>query len=153
MAPKKSLTAKQKLVAEDIVEKIKKGEKPDAVGSTEKFYNVGSKNSARVITSQNFAKPEFRKYLIDGLHEKGIVGPNSKVENRLEEGLDATSIIKGGDLAIDYRTRLAYVQEINKILGVYAPTQVEKKTLNLTLDVSEEELDEKIRKLNKELDS
>ena len=143
----------ENFIIEDIVEKIKKGEKPNPVESTKKFYNVTTENSARSMTSQNFAKPEFRKYLMDGLHEKQIVGPNSKVEKRLEEGLEATSVIKGGDLAVDYRTRLAYIQEINKILGVYAPQKVEKKTLNLSLDVSEEELDEKIRRLNQELES
>ena len=151
--PKKKLSAKQKLVVEDIVEKINKGEAPDPVGSTERFYNVTSKNSARSITSQNFAKPEFRSYLMEGLHKKGIVGVDSKVEKRLEEGLEATNVLKGGNLAIDYRTRLSYIQEINKILGVYAPQKVEKKTLTLTLDVSEEELDAKIAALNEELGS
>lgn len=150
---KKNLSAKQKLVAEDIVEKIKKGEKPNPVESTKKFYNVTTENSARSMTSQNFAKPEFRQYLMDGLHKKEIVGPNSKVESRLEEGLDATNIIKGGDLAIDYRTRLAYIQEINKILGVYAPQQVEKKSISYDFKGTPEELDERISQLNKELGS
>jgi hypothetical protein len=53
---------------------------------------------------------------------------------------------------VDYATRLKYIQEINKIAGVYAPERKETKTLRLNVDVSEEELDEKIKKLQRELE-
>ena len=141
------LSAKEKMMADDIVETVKSGKPMKAVQSTKKFYNTSTDNSARVITSQKFAKTNFREHILAGLHKKDIIGADSRVENRLDEGLDATT----EDGKVDYANRLNYIKEINKIAGVYAAQQVEKKTLNLTLDLSEEELDAKIAQLNEEL--
>lgn len=140
------LTGKQLLAMEDMARKIKKGEPIDPVGSTEKFYEAGSKNMARVITSTNLHNTNFRAALIDELHKEGMIGPNSVVGEKLMEGLEAEG--KDGP---DYKTRLAYIQEIHKVIGVYAPQKVEKKSLTMNVDVSEEELDEKIKKLQEEL--
>ena len=67
---------------------------------------------------------------------------------RLDEGLDA----KDGE-KVDFRTRLDYVKEINKVSGVYAPTKTESKSMKLNLDMSKEELEGKIKELQGELKS
>lgn len=142
------LTGKQLLAAEDIAEKMAKGDPASPVKSHEKIYNVSTKESAKTITSRNMNNPDFRNAIVDRLHERRILGPDGKVELRLEEGLDATD----KDENVDYTNRLKYIQEIHKIAGVYAPQKVERKTLNLSLEVSEEELDEKIASLQQELE-
>lgn len=141
------LTGKQLLVIDDMVAKMKADKSATPVESHEKIYNVSSRNSAKTLSSRNMNNPDFRKALTDALHERSIIGPDGKVELRLEEGLDATN----SDGSVDYTNRLKYIQEINKIVGVYAPQKVEKRSMTLNLDVSEEELDEKIRSLQEEL--
>lgn len=143
------LSAKQRLVVEDMVRKIKKGKPLKAVESTKKFYNAGSEKMAGVITSTNLANPDFRAALMDGLEERQILGRNSLIEEKLAEGLDATT--KMG-LEVDYATRLKYIQEINKVAGVYAPEKKETKSLRLNVDISQEELDKRIKSLQRELD-
>jgi len=142
------VTAKQRLVIEDIAKKINDGKPMNAVESTERFYDVSSRASAKTISSRNFSSKEFRDALLEQLDKYGVVGKDSKISTKLAEGLEATS--DKGD--IDYNARLKYIQEINKIIGMYAPTQTEKKTMNLSLDMSKEELEERIEKLQKELE-
>ncbi len=141
------LSAKQKLVVDDMIRKVRKGKPLKPVDSTKKFYNAGSDLMARVITSTNMANPDFRAALMEGLEERSILGRNSLIEQKLSEGLDAVS--KDG---IDYATRLKYIQEINKIAGLYAPEKKETKSLKLNIDISPEDLDRKIKSLQKELD-
>jgi hypothetical protein len=87
----------------------------------------------------------FREALISSLIEKKILGADSKTEDVLVAGLDAE---KNGE--VDYDVRLKYAQELNKIAGVYAAEK--KQTMNLNLDVSEEELDKRIRELQEQLE-
>ena len=141
------LTGKQLLAVEDMVAKAQAGKSVTPVESTKKVYNVGSHNSAKSITSRNMHNPDFRAALLDGFYEKQVLGDNSKIESRLEEGLDATD--KEG--LVDYTNRLRYIQEINKIAGVYAVEKKEVKTMNLSMDITEEALDNKIKSLQKEL--
>lgn len=141
------LTAKQSLVVQDMVEKVKRGKSITPVESTKKFYNTSTDDSARTISSRNMRNADFRLALIEGLHEKRIVGVDSKVENVLDEGLEAMT--KEG--LIDHNTRLAFVKEINKVAGLYAPQKIEAKRMSLTMDISEKELDDKIEELRKEL--
>ena len=142
----KKLTTKQEAVIRDVVRSVKKGEKFDVARSTEKIYDVSSKASASSIAAKNLRKEPFREALLDALEERDIIGANSKVEKRLTEGLDAES--KG---ETDFKTRLEYIKEINKIAGVYAPLKTESKHLKLNMNMSEEELDKKIENLRKEL--
>ena len=142
------LTPKQRLVVADMLHKVKKGQPLTPVESTKKFYNAGSDNMARVITSKNMKNPEFRTALMEGLEEKQILGRDSRVEAGLDAGLDAVD--KDGNT--DYGTRLKYIQEINKIAGVYAPERKETKSLHLHADITEEELDQRIKKLQRELE-
>ena len=143
------LTGKQLLVVEDMIEKVKAGKSIDPIESTKKVYNVSTHDSAKTITYRNLNNPDIRRALIEGFHEKNIIGANSRVEQRLDEGLDATD----KDGSVDYANRLKYIQEINKIVDVYAPKRVEKKTMTLNLDLSEEELDKKIKDLQDELEA
>lgn len=117
------------------------------VESTSKIYNA-NENSAKTLAYRNLGRPNFREALIEALHEKSVLGPDGKVERRLEEGLDATDDKDN----VDYTNRLKYIQEINKIVGLYAPQKIEKKSAHFNFDISEEELDEKIRALNEELE-
>ena len=140
------LTYKQDLVVKDVVAKVNKGEKMNMVESVEKFYDVKNRNSAKQVVAYNMKTPNFRDALVASLIEKKILGADSVTEDKLIEGLDA--IDKDGNVNFD--TRLKYIQEVNKIGGVYA---VEKKaTLNMNVDMSEEELDKHIQELQEQLE-
>jgi hypothetical protein len=140
------LTYKQDLVIRDVTEKVKQGKNPDMVGSVERFYNVKDNASARSVLAQNMSQHNFREALVTNLVEKKILGADSLTETRLIEGLDATND-KGN---VDYDARLKYIQEVNKVAGVYAPEL--KKTMSLNIDMTEEQLDSHIRELQEELD-
>lgn len=140
------LTYKQDLVIRDVTEKVKQGKNPDMVASVERFYNVKDTSSARSVLAHNMSQHNFREALVTNLVEKKILGADSLTETRLIEGLDATND-KGN---VDYDARLKYIQEVNKVAGVYAPET--KRNLNLNIDMSEDELDSHIRELQEELD-
>lgn len=142
------LSAKEKLLVKDIVGKVKSGESIKPVESVKRIYNVSSENSARVISSQKMNNPDIQQALIDGWSDKKIIGPGGKIETRLEEGLDATTE-QGG---VDYNNRLKYIQEINKITGVYAAERREVRKLSLNIDMTEDELDKEISRLTEELE-
>lgn len=147
------LTTKQDLVIKDIVQTMKDGGKFDPRESTKKFYNVTSEASAATCTTKNLQKENFRDALLGALTEANIIGvPNSKIGKRLQEGLDAVKLFKD-ELIIDFDSRLKYVQEINKISGVYAPTKTERKSLSLNVDMSDKELEMRISQLQEELKS
>jgi hypothetical protein len=140
------LTYKQDLVIRDVTEKVKQGKNPDMVASVERFYNVKNNASARSILAGNMSQHNFREALVTNLVEKKILGADSLTETRLIEGLDATND-KGN---VDYDARLKYIQEVNKVAGLYAPEI--KKTMSLNIDMTEEELDKHIFELQSELD-
>lgn len=144
--PKGKLTLKQELVIRDTINRVAKGKGVDLVASTEKFYRTKNRNVTKSLVAYNNRNTNFREALITSLVEKGVLGADSKTEDRLLEGLDA----KTKDGSVDYDARLKYVQEINKIAGVYAPET--KKTLNLNLDMSEEDLDKHIKELQRQLE-
>lgn len=140
------LTYKQDLVIRDVTEKVKQGKKPSIIESVEKFYDVKNRASATQVLVKNMQNSDFREALVHNLVEKRILGADSLTEDRLIEGLDAIND-KGN---VDYDARLKYIQEVNKIAGIYAPEK--KATLNLNVDMSEEELDSHIRELQEQLD-
>jgi len=140
------LTYKQDLVIRDVTEKVKQGKKPGIIDSVERFYNVKNRASATQVLVKNMQNSDFRGALVHNLVEKKILGADSLTEDRLIEGLDATND-KGN---VDYDARLKYIQEVNKIAGVYAVET--KRNLNLNIDMSEDELDSHIRELQEELD-
>jgi hypothetical protein len=135
------LTYKQELVIADIAAKVEHGKPMKVLESVEKFYNVKNRTNAHVVMHRNMQKQNFREALISSLVDKKVLGANSKTERVLLEGLEATK----PDESVDYDVRLKYVQEINKVAGVYAPEV--KKSLNLNMDMSEEELDKRIKEL------
>lgn len=144
------LSSKQKLVIDDMVNDIEHGKKLDAVKSTKLAYNTTNDKVIANVNSKNMSKDGFRQALIDGLSKSKIIGANSKVEQRLAEGLDALTTGKDGG-EVDHKTRLAFIQEINKITGVYAPEKIDKRTLKINVDMSSEELQDKINQLQAEL--
>jgi hypothetical protein len=139
------LSNKQKLVMEDMLDDASHGKPIRAIESVRKFYDTKPKNLYKV-TNQVLNNENFRQALIEGLKGRKILGANSIVEQKLDEGLDA--LTEKGE--VDYKARLAYIQEINKIAGVYAPEK--KSSLNLNLDMTEEDLDKHIRELTDELE-
>lgn len=144
------LSAKQKLVIDDMVSDVKQGKKLDAVKSTNMIYNAKNKHTNDVIASKNMNSVDFRTALIEKLASENIIGANGKVSRKIMEGLDAVNETKDG-IFIDYKTRLQYIQEINKITGVYAPEKTEQKTLKINVNMSSEELQDKIKELTQEL--
>jgi hypothetical protein len=144
----KKLSIKQEAVIADVLKTVKEGGKLSVSKSTEKIYDVKSRAIAQSISSQNLAIPEFRQALLNGLEERQILGANSRVEGRLAEGLDAED--DRGNL--DRKTILEYIKEINKVAGVYAPEQRESKHLRLNMNMSKEEVADKIKSLQGELE-
>jgi len=159
------LTKKQRFVVEDMKAKMEKGEKMDIVDSHERYYNVKNRINAANIANSNMKKENFREALITGLYHKKILGKDSVIQKKLEEGLDAGNkkpinigrdsktgkpVIDYEDIP-DYKTRLEYIKEINKIAGVYAPERKESKQMILKADITEAELDAKIKSLQEEL--
>jgi hypothetical protein len=141
------LTNKQSLVVEEAVRRVKAGENMDLVSATDMIYDTGTKNSTKTQTYRNNKNPNFRAALLAGLAEAQVVGKGGKIERVLKEGLDARDD-KGNT---DFNSRLRYAQEINKIAGVYAPTKVESKSMSVSVDLSEKELKEKVKRLQDEL--
>ncbi len=109
------LSIKQQLVIKDIANRVKDGKPFDPVSSTERFYNVKNRKSAAVISSQNLNRLNFRKALSEALVVSDVLEKYMEV---VTEGLYAYQIIGGVKLP-DYLTRLKYIQELNKITGVY----------------------------------
>jgi len=140
------LTPKQQAVVEIAVNDVAEGRGLDLTEATRKIYNVNGKRSAQAISGKNLTRKHFRQALMNGLTKRNIIGENSRVEVVLDQGLDAE--FKGRP---DHKTRLEYVKEINKISGVYAAEKRETKSMNLNIDMSQEELEERIKNLNKEL--
>ena len=138
-------TYKQELVIRDVMEKVNQGKPMKIVESVEKFYNVKNRKSAEAVMIKNLKNETFREALMSSLVEKRILGADSKTEDVLLDGLDAVDP-KGN---VNYDTRLRYVQEINKIAGIYA-VEV-KKNLNLNVDMTEEELDRRIAELQEQV--
>jgi len=141
----RKLNIRQQAVIQDIVSEVKKGNGLNPTASHRKFYSL---KSARISSSNNMRKYDFRQALIEELKKAKVIGTNSKVNQVLKEGLDAVKYTKEGDIAgEDFQARLAYVQEINKITGVYAPERQDKRTLNMNIDLNGEELDKRIEEL------
>jgi len=158
------LTRKRQLVVEGVIEDIDRGKGMDLTKVVQKIYTVNGKESAKTVASGLWRNKDFREALVHGLKKRKILGANSKVERVLDEGLDAVSkrleIVdrdeKGKPIyeyvkEEDYKTRLAYAQEVNKIAGVYAPEKKDTRRLNLNIDMTREELNERIKKLSEEL--
>jgi len=158
------LTAKQKLTINDMAQDVADGKGIRPSKSHAKFYNAKDKRNAEVLASQNLSKTNFQEGLIEALKNKEIIGSNGKLQQRLAEGLDATTTKpeitsrdeKGAPVYTyikqrAYGIRLAYIKEINKITGVYAPTKIDQRSLTLRATVSPEQLDQKITDLQEEL--
>lgn len=143
----KKLSIKQEAVIADVIRSVNGGGGFSVAGSVEKIYNA-TKESASTLASRYLRDDDFRGTLLSALESRKIIGANSKVERRLVEGLDAETVN-----GADYHSRLEYIKEINKIVGVYAPEKRETKSLSLNLNMTKEELDEKVRSLQEELDS
>lgn len=146
---KGKLTHKQDLVIEEVVEGIKQGRGAQLTEAHRKIYNMSTRNGDSVAAAKNWQLDYFREALIQRLRDRNVLGPNGKLENRLAEGLDA----EDGEGTTDYNARLRYIQEINKIVGAYAPKKVEKRSATLSVDVTGRELDKKIEQLQAELDT
>ena len=141
------LTGKQRLAARFIVDDIIAGNGLNQTKNHGMVYQAKPK-SLPVIASNNINNVNFREEIIDGLRERHILGKNGKISTKLSEGLEAVVI---GTNNPNYTARLAYIQEINKLLGVYAPTRVDSRNLTLKGTVTPEDLRREISTLQEEL--
>ena len=144
----RKLTSKEEAVIVDVVRSVNKGDKFSVARSVERIHDATKKSSA-VIASRKMSNDDFRNTLMAALEQREIIGADSKVEQVLSEGLDALTEKENPD----FRVRLDYAKEINKIAGVYAPERRETKSMHLNLNMSEEELKKKIAELGKEFEN
>lgn len=158
------LSAKQQIVIADMIEDVDSGRGLNPLKSHLKIYSTKSAKGASSLASTNLGRIDFREALIEGLTKRKIIGKNSKVEKRLDEGLDAVNyqplIVDRDDKGRpvyeykkrpDKRVRLAYIQEINKVVGTYAPEKKQVGRFNFNMDLTHEELVKRIKELDKEL--
>jgi hypothetical protein len=141
------LSPKQQAVIIDVVDNIRAGKGLDVPASVNKIYQT---KHPRMIASRNLSRINFREAMIDELRRYKVIGKNGKVTEVLAEGLNAIKITRYGDQK-DYMTRLAYVQEINKVIGVYAPDRVDKRVMTLNVDIEPSELDKRIQELKNQV--
>ena len=141
------LSTKQALVIAEVVNNVKHGRRPDITKATDKIYNAVTKNGSAVIANNNINKLNFREALIEGLNNANILGSRGKLSQKLAEGLDATTETD----KTDYRTRLAYIQEINKVLGNYALEKSQKQSIRVNLDLTPDQIKQRIKTLQGEL--
>jgi len=141
------LSTKQRLTIADMLHDVEQGKGLKPTKSAAKIYPVKNDNVAKTIAIQNIRSNNYRQALLDGLLKRKIIGKNSIVEKRLNQGIDA----KTGKRKDDYEIRLKYAQEINKISGVYSPQKTETKSLNLNVDITKEQLDNRIEQLQEQL--
>lgn len=109
------LSVKQSLVIKDLVNSIRIGSPFSPTDSHLKYYNVKKRSTAAVMANENLNRPNF----VEALHQELKYSVLEKTAQVLTQGLNALRIEKNGDLAPDYSTRLKYIQEINKIVGIY----------------------------------
>ena len=146
------LSLKQTATIADIINDVKTGKGISPAKSTAKFYKAKSKKVFAVIATENLNRPNFRVALLEGLSNAKILGKNSKIETGLMAGLEAVQAThtRDGDFTdIDYRTRLAYIQEINKIAGVYAPEK--RQNLQFNIEGTPEEVRQRVENLRSEM--
>ena len=141
------LSIKQRLVIEDMAEDIKNGNGLNQRKSHGKIYNTSTPQSTSVTAHQNMSKTNFREALIEALEKRKVIGVNGKVSQRLVQGLDAKQ--EGKPM---YKVRLSYIQEINKVTGVYAPTTINQKTLRLSATLSPQQVEDRIKSIKEELE-
>ncbi len=115
---KYGLSIKQQMVIKDIVSDIKNNRPFNPNASHKKYYRVKNKASLSVITHENLNRPNFKEALFEALEYEGVLGVSGNAPQVLISGLNAYQIIDGEKVP-DYKTRLKYIQEINKITGVY----------------------------------
>lgn len=117
------LTLKQLLFIENIVRDIVNGKPINPIDAVKKVYDVKSYNTAKSMASENLTKPNIHKALASMLEKRGIAGPNGKIEKKLIEGLDAIipleGVNRGSPAQPDFKMRLEYIKEINKVVGLY----------------------------------
>lgn len=141
------LSPKQRAVVLDVVDNIRSGKGLDVAGSVSRIHQT---KHPSIIASRHMSRPNFREALIDELYRSKTIGKKSRVNEVLQEGLEAIKVTRYGD-QVDYQARLAYVQEINKVVGAYAPERQDKRVMTLNVDLSPEELDKRIQELKNEV--
>ena len=142
-----ALSKKQILTIEEVKNQLARGEVPNLPQAHNKVYNTNGNGNE--LASQNFNRLNYRQTLIKELREREIIGKNGKVEQRLAEGLDA---IDNKD-SPNYSVRLDYIKEINKITGVYSPQETLSRRLGVSIQLSGDELEQEILKIQEELRS
>lgn len=144
----RGLTGKQLLTAQIIAQDIKDGNGVKLSEAHERVYPVKNRNTASAVATSNIHKVNFRDEIIAYLVKMKVLGVNGKLQRRLSQGLDA-KLVGSGKPA--YTIILAYIKEINKVLGTYAPVKVDQRTLNLRSTMTPKELHANIEGLEQEV--
>lgn len=145
------LSLKQQVVIQDMIEDVSAGRGLSPAKSHSKIYNVKTPKNGAVVAQKNLHKVNFREALMEGLRERKILGENSLVEKRLNQGLNAKTQTPRGD-KLDLKVILEYIKEINKIGGMYAPEKRATARFNFNIgDAGPEELKRRAKELRKEL--
>lgn len=149
------LSIKQRLMIEDMVSEIRDGKGFLPVRSVMKFYQVKNKNTAYQIANKNINKGNFRRALIYELRLARLIGSDGTLVRKLNQGLNATQKNVEGKEVPDYRTRLDYIKEINKICRVYKSERtnglIEEACIKINLNLSKKDLKKRIDRLQEEL--
>ena len=142
------LTSKQRLTAELVARNIADGNGVNMMEAHNDIYAPKSKKTASNMARVNGGIEGFRLEIIEGLRKKKLLGVNGKLQQRMAEGLNA-KLVGSGKPA--YTIILAYIKEINKVLGVYAPVKIDQRTLNLRSTLTPQQLHANISGLEGEL--
>ena len=142
------LTTKQRLAVEIMVKNAKAGKGLQPAKAHQLVYST---KRPSVQAYANMQRDYFRDALIAGLADAGLIGVKGKISQRLVEGIDAVKLTADGKKAPDLQTRLKYIQEINKIVGAYAPDRLETKRVSFNVSASKEDIEQKIQELQEEL--
>lgn len=113
------LSVKQHLVIIDLVRTIKEGSPINLTAAHMKYYDVHKRTTASVMANENINRPNFREALSSMLVDVGVLSVSGKIVQCLSGGLNAYHISDSSEPIPDYRTRLDYIKEINKICRVY----------------------------------
>lgn len=75
--------------------------------------------------------------ILEALKKKGIT--EDRIAEVLNEGLDATHPMSKKNKK-DYKAIAKFVQEVNKILGVYAPTKIQSEERHIVIHLDSEDV-------------
>jgi len=137
------LSTKQATVIELAVRDVQKHTPLDMAKIHKRIYNTNGTGAD--LARQNTNKINFRQAFLERIREEGI---DKKIEGRYIEGLDA----KDEKGQLDRKLILDYANSLAKIIGLNAPSKIERKSLNATVSLTSEDLQKELQLIEEELE-